>query len=308
MEKIWASLLNKHYSLLNPYHRELAHEMNQWMDASPLFSESDKTDLARSTPDMIMARMFPTAGYHHLLTCCKSALAFFICDDAFDLLTAEEQEPIQHELTGILNGTNEIIRQNHQSYIFSLVREDILKYNLPVQWLERFVDGWNQYLEGSKLEAPFKLQYKIPAPEEYISIRRKSIAVRQFFALNELVEDAILEPEILQHPLLRQLEELALDVFIYENDLVSFRLERKKRYVMNAVMVIQQHDKVSDEEAFANVVEKRNDRLYSFQDTRRSLTDPVLNHDAVQRYLSGMEKMLTGISLWKFLDTERYDT
>lgn len=304
MEKVaFRKLFNQFGDLISPHWYKLDNTINNWIDANPALTGEHRVKLKQGCFGSLIARFYPSASYHHLITSSRVMLFFFLNDDNYHLHDPEQLREVHDKFIAALNGklsdNDELCAMLHN------IRNELIIGHRSVTWMSRFIASWELYLEGVRMEAPFRLSQKVPPPDEYYRIRSRSIGTDVCYDLIELVENIELTTESLQHPVIRELKQLATHIIFLDNDLVSVKKEAGD--TLNAVVVLQHSNGTNEETAFQHVIDLRNTLLNNFEDLLYTSTATHFNwQDDIKKYLHGLRKMVLGNYCWQCLDTGRY--
>lgn len=86
-----------------------------------------------------------------------------------------------------------------------------------------FLNTFQTYLDGVVEEAKDRTGHHLRTSHNYFEVRRKSIATKPSFTLNEMGRD--FPDYIMRHSVIENLIELSTDMIILENDLLSYNRE-----------------------------------------------------------------------------------
>ncbi|HWV73786.1 MAG TPA: hypothetical protein VN040_18815 [Pseudosphingobacterium sp.] len=305
MEKIaFRKLFNQFSDLISPHWHILDDTINNWIEINPALGEEHRIKLKKGCFGSLIARFYPSASYPHLITSCKVMLFFFINDDKYDLHTTEQLYQIHQKLIAALSG-KPIVDTDGLCAMLTDVRNELIAHNRSKNWLKRFIASMNLYLEGVRMEAPYRISQKVPTPEEYFIIRSKSIGTDVCYELIEFVENIELREETLQHPTVCELKQLATNIIFLDNDLISVKKEAGD--VLNFVVVQQLTFAITEEKAFQQVIDLRNSLLNEFDNLLLTATQSSFREDEnLKKYLYGLRKMILGNYCWQCLDSGRY--
>ncbi|SHE41330.1 terpene synthase family protein [Pedobacter caeni] len=307
MEKTaFRKLFNQFPDLISPHWHKLDDTINNWIDINPTLKEEYRIKLKKGCFGSLIARFYPTASYPHLVTTCKIMLFFFINDDHYELYTSEQLRPVHSNLIAALSGAP-FPEDDVLAGMLSEVRNDLLESQQSEKWLKRFIASMNLYLEGVRMEAPYRIAKNPPSRDEYFTIRSKSIGTDVCYELIELVENIELTEEALRHPEVSKLKQLATNVIFLDNDLISVKKEAGD--VLNYVTVLQLSSAISQEKAVQEVVDLRNSFLNEFDNLLTIATKKSFPEDEnIKKYLHGIRKMVLGNFCWQCLDSGRYSS
>jgi Delta6-protoilludene synthase len=86
-----------------------------------------------------------------------------------------------------------------------------------------FIDAFQRYTDSVVIRNRDKDRRHIRGIEEYLTLRRDTLALKSVFAL--FLIDIDIPEEVLNQPHIRALEKACLDMVIISNDLCSYNVE-----------------------------------------------------------------------------------
>lgn len=293
----------------NPYAEELQAETTQWFqDRFQFLSAGTLEKYKRMGLDKFASRCYPrTVSYAHLRACCLFTFTATIMDDYYEPCTEEEIESLRQRVVGIFKG-NEPSAKDNGILQQMVVARDALQELMPVQWMERFTEHTDWYIgKGMKAECPYVLERNFPALSDYMDIREHSIGAYVMCDLVEVATGLPLPPHIARHQAMQQLTRLASRIKAWLNDLASLPKDMSRESeVMNLVLVLQQEQQLSIDEAYAAAMRLHDTDLDEFFELQARLPDFGTYHDAVTNYLYHLMLMIQGERTWYLKDTLRY--
>ncbi|NSL85317.1 hypothetical protein ECE50_000635 [Chitinophaga sp. Mgbs1] len=299
-------LFNHFSDLISPHWKNLDETIINWINANPRLTAEHRKKLSKGCFGSLIARFYPSASYPHLITACRVMLFFFINDDNYHLHEEEELRAVHQRFITVLSG--EEITEEEQDELCAMlqdIRMELEIFNRSDTWLKRFVASMDLYLEGVRMEAPFRLATRVPALGAYFEIRGRSIGTDVCYDLIEFVENIEMTPEQLQHPTVQEFKQLATSIIFLDNDLIS--MEKETGDVLNAVIIMKHTNATSEEQAVQDVIELRNALLSRFENLLLiAVNAEFRRNEAVRKYMYGIRKMVLGNYCWQCLDTGRY--
>lgn len=166
-------------------------------------------------------------------------------------------------------------------------------------WRARFISVARNYFAGCQWEAQNRAQGHLPGMAEYVAMRRQTSALRTVFTLGELTEGVALPAEVLAHPTLRALADVANDAVAWFNDLVSLRKEIERDDPHNWARVFARETGCSTAAAVRCLAEAHNDRVRRYIALERALPNfDVATDLALRRYLHTFRGWMRGNIDW----------
>ncbi|KAF4625249.1 hypothetical protein G7Y89_g12922 [Cudoniella acicularis] len=169
----------------------------------------------------------------------------------------------------------------------------------------RFLETWEEYLQGTAQQAEDRCRSHIRDIASYMEVRRQTIGARPSFNILEM--DMDLPDEVIEHPIIRELELLAIDLTIIANDVLSYNKEQASGddgHNLITIAMAEQNTNAQGAmdwaaELHAEMVEEFN-KLYIEIPRWRG----PLDFD-VQSYMNGMAQWVGANVQWSY-KSERY--
>ncbi|VDB91880.1 unnamed protein product [Peniophora sp. CBMAI 1063] len=161
-----------------------------------------------------------------LRTACDVMDLFFFFDDSSDVATSEEVEAMTEIMMDALHNPHKP-RAEGEWVGGELTRQF---WELAIETAspgsqKRFLEYYDQYARSVVREAQIRNDdIPIASVEEYFLLRRLTIGAKPAFAIIEL--DLDLPQEVVDHPVIREMEVLSVDMIILSNDIVSYNKEQ----------------------------------------------------------------------------------
>ncbi|KAL2141606.1 hypothetical protein VTI28DRAFT_2152 [Corynascus sepedonium] len=169
----------------------------------------------------------------------------------------------------------------------------------------RFLETWIDYVESVAQQAEHRSESRILDLESYFLLRRHTSGAPSTIALCEM--DMDIPDYIREHPILRLLETLAVDLIVIGNDLLSYNKEQAVGDdEHNIVTVIMVQFGVDVQEAIDRAGElsrEKTDRFNALYGLLPRWVGPV-DLD-VQRLADGMAQCVSGVLHWSY-ESHRY--
>ncbi|KAF4601753.1 terpene cyclase [Pleurotus pulmonarius] len=87
----------------------------------------------------------------------------------------------------------------------------------------RFIDSCQTYLDALIQEVEDRAKGRIRSLEDYFEVRRGTVGVEPSFAIGELYLN--IPQEVVDHPVIAKLREIAVDLITIANDIYSYKVE-----------------------------------------------------------------------------------
>ncbi|GJJ08045.1 hypothetical protein Clacol_002252 [Clathrus columnatus] len=127
----------------------------------------------------------------------------------------------------------------------------------------RFINEFQAYLNAVVDEAADRESRYIRNIEDYFKIRRNTIGAKPSFAICEMYMN--IPEEVMRHPVIKKLRELAIDTIIIGNDLYSYNVEQARGDSAHNFVTIVMHEFKFDIQSAINwIVELHENRVTEF--------------------------------------------
>ncbi|KAJ3712723.1 isoprenoid synthase domain-containing protein [Lentinula raphanica] len=171
---------------------------------------------------------------------------------------------------------------------------------------QRFMETLDFFFQSVTEQANDRQEGAIPDLESYIALRRDTSGCKTSFVLIEYSNNLDIPDEVMEHPLLRSLNEAANDLVTWSNDIFSYNVEQSKGDTHNMIPVIMNHHSLDLQPAVDYVGQLCNQSIERFMNDRAQLPSwgPEIDRQ-VQIYVDGLEDWMSGSLHWSF-ESERY--
>ncbi|KAK2752859.1 hypothetical protein FQN54_008012 [Arachnomyces sp. PD_36] len=295
----------------NPYYEEVKRESEEWMKGLCHWTERDYKKHIRADFPYFAAVWTTEAGRDEFRTIVDWCNWVFDFDDLFDDGELnEDPEKARNEVDALLtlmNGANLSLysaEEHPLRYVFQSVWQRIVKRSsLGAQ--QRFIKSMEGFFSGLVGQVDVRFASSIPDIETYLALRRESIGVYPCLALVEYFHALDIPDEVFQSTPVREIECLAADIVLLQNDILSFHKEQSMGVNHNIVHLFRQTG-ISQQEAYDRVSELLNQRYRRWYIAHSEL--PLWGEKIdtqVQLYLKGCQDVILGNLNWSF-KSERY--
>ena len=302
---------------LNPHAERARRHTIQWiLEKRLLTGDSATSEYDALRLERLMAYFYPDATGSDLELAADFNAWFFIFDDQFDGRLGMHPVAVE-QLVGSLGRT---MRAGSAPHPFDppLVQsfQDIwlrATAGRPDHWRRRFREHWLAYMAAHRGEALNRNADRLPAPEQFLELRRHSIGVQPCLDFTERCGGYTLPDDLHGSQPLREMREITADVVIFVNDIVSLVKELAVGDVNNSVVVLREQKGCTLEEAVEFTATLANERTARFTalvaSLPRTLGERRVPADVrwhVDHYVEGMAHLMAGNLAWS-LATSRYD-
>ncbi|KAI0929342.1 Alpha-muurolene synthase [Taiwanofungus camphoratus] len=146
----------------------------------------------------------------------------------------------------------------------------------------------------------------IPDLESYIDMRRDTSGCKPSFDLIEYAMGIDLPDFVMDHPVIRALNQFANDLVTWSNDVFSYSVEQARGDTHNMIVILMKHHGLSLQGAVNYVGELCKQTIDAFVENQQSIPSWGLEIDTdVTVYVKGLQDWIVGSLHWSFV-TERY--
>ncbi|KAF7517500.1 hypothetical protein PCG10_001178 [Penicillium crustosum] len=289
----------------------LASEYYHWIDADCDFrSQSARTAYKRHRLSDIAARAFPSLTLEELRPVARFTSSLAIIDDFLDKADAGELEQVCHRTTALLLGVDE--KESPYEGFFRqvyLLRKDALACGMPLHLYQQFVDSIVGLLMGYGAEKQHNAANTAPPLNEYTTLRRQTsggLCYAKYLCMQKNYR--LLPDDVLRHPAILRMHELASLLIGYHNDFISLPKELARGGdVVNLVMVVQREYGLSTlSQAWVRALAIHDETLSEFTRLQESLPDFGPWQQTANEYAADLGVMVQGVYMWHTNKTGRY--
>ncbi len=183
---------------------------------------------------------------------------------------------------------------------------------MSARWRARSAYNWEWYFACHPAEAAGRLSGRLPDREGYLALRRGTAAMETLFDMVERLNRFEVPQEVLHHPTLRLMRQLAADIPSFTNDVHSYAQEFARGDVANMVMIVRgarRHPRGGGRPGDARGPGDGRPLRGAVRPGSRDLRPPrplPRRARAARRYVDGLASWIAGYHRWE-VDTGRYD-
>ncbi|MFF4172225.1 terpene cyclase [Streptomyces sp. NPDC001744] len=240
---------------------------------------------------------------------------YFLFDDGFDTTLGRSPAQVAEvcaRLTALLHGDGPApAARTPVERAFADLWERSAE-GMSARWRARSAYNWEWYFACHPAEAAGRVSGRFPDREGYLALRRGTAAMETLFDMIERLNRFELPQEVLHHPTLRRMRQLAADIPSFTNDVHSYAQELARGDVANLVMIAREERGGTVEEAAAEVMREAQemvDRFVELSDEVPGICDLLgldpAGREAARRYVDGLVSWIAGYHRWE-IGTGRY--
>ena len=175
-------------------------------------------------------------------------------------------------------------------------------------WLPAFTASCEEYFDALAWEAANRAGRRVPDMDEYVTMRRRTGAVACSMFVGEVAEDIRLPAGLHSDPVVEALRDMANNLVCWQNDVLSAPKELAIGEVHNYVAVLMHHERLSREQATAEVVARHNQEMARFCATEHDVPYPPGEPgEQLGRLIAMLRAWIRGNLDWSF-ECGRYNS
>lgn len=253
-----------------------------------------------------MAHMYPTASRERLALVADWHTWLATLDDQFDKHHLAHNPAalgrLHEQFLVVLRGERPHYQANHWFHsLHNLTKRFTAMHDAA--WMQRFIARVEHAFAAAHAEARSRLAEYIPCTVMHYAMQRRSATLHMFFTLIEFAEQMTLPEEIVAHPRLRRLEQLAANQICWHADLVAFPTDSARSAPHNYVTFTQQQRGVSPDAAITSIAKLHNQDVRTFERLKRQLAFGE-HQEQAQRYVAGLEAWMAGTAAWSISSSQ----
>ncbi|EFJ38437.1 hypothetical protein SELMODRAFT_402353 [Selaginella moellendorffii] len=298
---------------LNPlYDAKADAEINVWCDEFlKLQPGSEKSVFIReSRLGLLAAYAYPSISYEKIVPVAKFIAWLFLADDILDNpeISSSDMRNVATAYKMVFKGRFDeaaLLVKNQELLRQVKMLSEVLK-ELSLHLVDksgRFMNSMTKVLDMFEIESNWLHKQIVPNLDTYMWLREITSGVAPCFAmLDGLLQLGLEERGVLDHPLIRKVEEIGTHHIALHNDLISFRKEWAKGNYLNAVPILASIHKCGLNEAIAMLASMVEDLEKEFIGTKQEIISSGLaRKQGVMDYVNGVEVWMAANAEWGWL-------
>lgn len=295
--------------LVNPHAAAVQeHTAARWIDGECAgFVPAEVAEQFKKTRTGYMTSyFFPMATWDRLLPLARMMLFSLYQDDIYERAQPDEIRKVGARTLAVARGE---LRADEAGVMLGrqieTLRGELLRF-IPPESVARWAADLEMYFEGLTAEAAYLKSGEHPSLEEYLQIREKALMLHPFMALKEVETQVVLPSELHEHPVLRRLKSLAVQIVGCFNEFQSYEKDmRTGMGNLNLIRVLMNERDLSLPDAWDQALDMHAEELEEFLDLQRALPDFGEWQDAVENHIHHIAFIISG---WRGVDSviQRY--
>ncbi|KAH7886425.1 terpenoid synthase [Phlebopus sp. FC_14] len=218
----WPRQLNLHY-------KEIGAASTAWIDSFQLLSADKKKALDKCNINLLSCLAYPLANKEQLRSACDLVHLFFFFDELSD---SGSGPAVRQQANIIMDALRnpDVLRPEGEVAIGEMTRQfwsrTLRCANPSPLTQQRFIRVIDAYTTAVEIEAEDRDQRLIRDIESYFTVRRGTVGMYAAFVLFELGMD--LSENVLDHPVIVDMERCIADIVIIANDVYSYNVEQAR--------------------------------------------------------------------------------
>ncbi|KAI0023873.1 terpenoid synthase [Xylariomycetidae sp. FL0641] len=291
---------------VNPHTAEIRQECIDWAASFGAFTPKAQIAFDKCDFNLLTGLSYPWVTKDQLRSACDLMNLFFIFDEHSDRSDA-------HEVWDMVNIIRDAMRNPDQprpagEWVGGEVARQFWARAVSIStptFQRRFLKTWDRYLIGTAEQAEDRSASHIRDIQSYLDVRRRTIGALP--SLNMLEMDKDIPDEVFEHPLIRELHALSIDLTIFANDIISYNKEQASGDdEHNLITIAMQERGLSVQEAIDWTAQLHADMVRKFNRYYRELPrwGGPLDLD-VQAYVNGAAQWVVAYVQWSY-ESQRY--
>ncbi|KAF8650701.1 hypothetical protein AX16_005074 [Volvariella volvacea WC 439] len=298
---------------LNPYYEVAKRESNAWIRSFQCLTEKRQVKFEACDFSLASCLLWPNLNRTRTRVACDLMNLYFMIDHFSDIGSGDEvqgyvgmiRDALQNPWKPRPVGEVALGEMTRQFWV------NALKTKIPPLAARRFITRFCDYAQGIATRAADRDQQRSRTIEEYLHVRRKTIGVRPSLFLLEVwdMSDADLPTEFVNNPTVEGLINLATDMVILDNDMLSYNIEQARGDDAHNILTIVTRQLNTDIHGALRWVEEYHANCErSFLDNYRRLVPSLQGQrqgERMKAYVDGVGMWAVGHYSWCF-ESQRY--
>jgi len=297
----WPRRINAHYN-------EVQAESQAWIKSTNAFTPEAQEACDRCSFCLLPCLAYPFQEKAHIRIGCDFMNLVFVYDEYSDTSHAvDEVQAMADVMMDALHNPH-TPRPKGEWVGGEVTRQfwELAIQTASPQSQKRFIKTYGEYAQSVVQQAADRCHKSIRCSKDYFPVRRDTIGAKPAFALIEL--DMNLPDEAAEHPVIQELNTLAVDMIVLDNDIFSYNVEQARGNDGHNIITIIMHENKTDVQGATNWVydyhKKAQARFMDLYENQIPKFGEPVDSELV-RYVDGMANWVRANHQWSF-ESERY--
>ncbi|MGH3086609.1 MAG: terpene synthase family protein [Rubrobacteraceae bacterium] len=300
-------------SAINEDAKEIHVESVEWARRLGLVTTAEAYEKALEGRLGWLAGYFhPTAGREKLRLISDWCAWMFLRDDLVDdanfFRHPERLASLDTRFLDILRGADPAKEDYALSAAIANLRERLRPEVPAALWMRRFIRSVKEHFDSTLWESINRARGIVPDLATYNRMRPITGGMDVDTNFIEIATGIYLPPEVHGHRVVSSMTRISSLSICWMNDLFSLQKELARGDVHNIVLIIQNQEGLTLDEAIKKAVEMNEDEVRSFLELEKELPSfgPAIDGD-LQKYVSILKTRMSGNLDWS-MESARYKT
>ncbi|MFI7643256.1 hypothetical protein [Nonomuraea sp. NPDC049400] len=263
----------------------------QWVEHFDILTRQQMHHFTRAAYGELTARVYPYARLPMLQLTGDWISWLFAIDDVIyesdgSVAAAQTIPELRRVLTGDHKGSSGFGRALADVYTRIAAVAN-------AEQLRRWTTATSEYLLAQLWELANRTDDQVPTLEAYVTMRRFTGAMHTVYALIDIASERPLAAKMWSDPQVHALRRHAVDVVVWDNDLISWPKERlSANGVNNLVSVLITHEGLSVQQAMKRIVRMREEAVAHVAAQGQLLIGR--RHDPLTALVRGLQAWISG--------------
>ncbi|KIJ34952.1 hypothetical protein M422DRAFT_181402 [Sphaerobolus stellatus SS14] len=212
---------------INPHHEKVSMESHKWMEDYKVLPEHAQARFNRCDFPLLVALAYPDVCEEQLRIISDFHMWFFLFDEITDVKSGKTTGELSENVINTMRDPSNPLPRSVENPTFLEMSQDlwlrVYSFSVPKSAQDLFVYT-KEYIEDVVTEAEDRDKKYVRNVANYFDIRRGTAAPMVIYFLGLLHVE--LPDEVLNHPSVQKLTELAGDLIAIHNDIYSYNIER----------------------------------------------------------------------------------
>ncbi|KAI0784430.1 terpenoid synthase [Abortiporus biennis] len=291
---------------INPFYEECKKESEEWCEAFEAFSPKAQKAFNLCNFNLLASLGYPLLNKDGCRIACDLMNLFFVIDEHSDVA---DNDTVRCQMDCVMDA----LRNPHKprpdgegiggevtrSFWMNAIR------TIMPNVQKRFIDAFQLYTDSVVQQAVDRNAHHIRDIKSYFEVRRDTIGAKPSFAIIEV--NLNLPNKVMDHPVIKELTNLCIDMICIGNDLYSYNVEQSRGDEgHNLVTIVMQQLGLDIHDALRWISHLHDEIAAKFLEAWNHI--PVYSGPLdfeVRRYTEGLGNWVRANDQWSF-ESERY--